>query len=119
MARTELFVGSTNRLYLAGAYTLDAAGTQTAFTSSSGALTAQVLNLDGTSVTDATAMTYTAGSAVVNGTTYASGNWSLLLASDTDIAAGTQYVVEYVGTLSGNTIPDLTLRVQVVAQYAD
>lgn len=119
MALVQLFVGSTNRLYFAGAYTLNAAGAQTEFTNSTGSVTAQILSLDqSTQLTAVLAMTYSSGSAVVNGTTYASGNWSVLIPSNTPLVVGTQYVVQLLGTISGNSIPDLTLVETVAAAYA-
>lgn len=119
MASTQLFVGSTTRIYCAEMVTTDVYGNETEFTSTAGTVTAQVLALDGTTaLTSATSMSYNAGAAVVNGTPYASGNWSLAIdGTSAALVAGTEYLVQYIGKLTGSTDPDMTLRVQVAAQY--
>lgn len=119
MPNVQLFVGSTTRLYFGNARTLDVHGTATEFTNTAGTLTAAIYSADGgTVIVAATSMTYTAGAATVGSNTYASGVWSLLIPSSTAIVAGTQYQVQIVGTITGNSIPDLTVKDTVLAAYA-
>ena len=111
----QLYVGSTNIIWLLGATQTAEDGTSSEF--AAGTVTVQIMDLSGANVGSAVTLTYKSGSKTVNGTTYASGNWSGTLGSDAALVAGTQYQAMVVGTVQGNSKPDLTKLLQVVANY--